>query len=228
MVIRHLGTRLWTEVLQQAEGGPALESGAPGLPVSIQPVSPSPILCAPSCPLLHLPILSPSLGSSLCAALMHPGSPPAGEEKALSAPCCPISSFHAGRQVSPGPSPGPRVPRPVGAFWDPSPLRPHWQAGGCAPRLLLRDRAGPGAPATMKRKRLLTTPGSSKVRAERGEVSAELGGLLSHTREAHMGKWGCFPSEAPVSLRGRPARGPSEAPVSLRGRPAPGRSLVDT
>ena len=189
MVIRHLGTRLWTEVLQQTEGGPALESGALGLPVSIQPVSPSPILCAPSCPLLHLPILSPSLGSSLCAALMHPGSPPAGEEKALSTPCRPISSFHAGRQVSPGPSPGPRVPHPVGAFWDPSPLRPHWQAGGCAPRLLLQDRAGPGAPATMKRKRLLTTPGSSKVRAGLGEVSAELGGLLSHTGEAHVGKW---------------------------------------
>ncbi|MXQ95067.1 hypothetical protein E5288_WYG010447 [Bos mutus] len=46
----------------------------------------------------------------------------------------------------------------------------------------------------MKRKRLLTTPGSSKVRAGRGEVSAELGGLLSHTREAHVGKWGVLPN----------------------------------
>lgn len=70
-----MGTRLWTEALQRAEGGPARQSGAPGLPVSIQPVSPSPILCAPSCPSLRsTPHLVSFLGSSLCCP-DAPGEP---------------------------------------------------------------------------------------------------------------------------------------------------------
>ena len=84
----------------------------------------------------------------------------------------------------------------------------------------------------MKRKRPLTTPGSGKVTAGWGEVSAEQGQPVSCTREATWGSGGCFPreallslrearaglSEALVSLRERPLWAPSEAPVSLRER----------
>ena len=78
----------------------------------------------------------------------------------------------------------------------------------------------------MKRKRPLTTPGSGKVTARRGEVSAELGQPVSCTREATWGSGGCFPREALLSLR-EACAGPSEALVSLReARAGPSEALL--
>ncbi|XP_032503266.1 transmembrane and coiled-coil domains protein 2 isoform X2 [Phocoena sinus] len=71
---------------------------------------------------------------------------------------------------------------------------------GCAPLPVLGDRAGPGAPAIMKRKRLLTTPGSWKV--DKGDLAA-------------------------LSLPGGPGHGDADGPISLDvpdGAPDPQRT----
>lgn len=102
-------------------------------------------------------------------ALLPPGS--------RTRPCCPWPSGLLLGLESPGPSP----------------------QGGWGRALLpqLGDRAGPGSPSNMKRRRLLTTPRETwKVMEGLGGVSAEAGDLPNFIREAGVGRAERLPAPA--------------------------------
>ena len=199
------------------------ESGAPGPPAFIRPCFPSFLssVTFPS-PLSLPPILSQSLCSFLCATLMHSGSLPAclrGKGAVLS--LLHIHLLPRWMAGTPRPPAWALLPSACGLLLGLEPLGTQ-PAGrwGCAPLPVLGDRAGLGAPAIMKRKRLLMAPGSWKVRAGLGEVSAEAGGPLSCTGEAQVGR---VQGSASCACMGPECRLWS----ALRGRPAPGRSLME-